>query len=342
MDLKNPRQNPANFSHNHDCANLSTQKNVNKKKWLRIFGAGGLAFFMGVGTLCGVLLAPMNSAQASVGGRGTNSTTSPLGLDPENDPVVYKSADGLEIKYSNNKLNSGPLSGYAYITMGNYNGYDINWVIIGKSTTFASNAYNSWAYFHKIDSATWNGITSNPAAFATYSDSPKGLVYTDFALSNAISKDEIPAGCVLAISEYVLTTTSWHSTTLNVNFANSYIKPKLADLYSSTLGLDEVEQKRLQSAPVCGSDLYFFLMNISYGNTSTSYFTVQQYLTTNELRIAYKLDTPTTASSYWSSCIGGGSNYGQPNIINASGAPAMVNSKYVSSGIRPACLINIQ
>ncbi|MBR2053112.1 MAG: hypothetical protein IJ959_03040, partial [Clostridia bacterium] len=68
MDLKNPRQYPANFSHNHDCANLSTQKNVNKKKWLRIFGAGGLAFFMGVGTLCGVLIAPMGATSASNAG----------------------------------------------------------------------------------------------------------------------------------------------------------------------------------------------------------------------------------------------------------------------------------
>ncbi|MBR3790413.1 MAG: hypothetical protein IKK20_01250, partial [Clostridia bacterium] len=71
-----------------------------KKKIVKIIAASGLAVMMGVGTLCGVLLAPMNSAQASVGGGVTNSTASPLGLDPENDPVVYTSNNGVQIKYS--------------------------------------------------------------------------------------------------------------------------------------------------------------------------------------------------------------------------------------------------
>ena len=35
---------------------------MKKKKHLKILAAGGLAIFMGVGTLCGVLLAPANTA----------------------------------------------------------------------------------------------------------------------------------------------------------------------------------------------------------------------------------------------------------------------------------------
>ena len=37
---------------------------MKKKKHLKIFAAGGLALFMGLGTLCGVLISPMNSLHA--------------------------------------------------------------------------------------------------------------------------------------------------------------------------------------------------------------------------------------------------------------------------------------
>ncbi|MFQ6749498.1 MAG: hypothetical protein ACLRFR_01485, partial [Clostridia bacterium] len=52
------------------------------------------------------------------------------GLDPENDPVVYTTVSGLEIKYANSLTNTA-FSGYTYFTMGKYKNNDVNWVIIG-------------------------------------------------------------------------------------------------------------------------------------------------------------------------------------------------------------------
>ncbi|MBO5310014.1 MAG: hypothetical protein J6A98_02280, partial [Clostridia bacterium] len=43
-------------------------KNYKRRKMLKVLGAGGLAFFMGVGTLCGVLIAPMGATSASNAG----------------------------------------------------------------------------------------------------------------------------------------------------------------------------------------------------------------------------------------------------------------------------------
>ncbi|MBR3790707.1 MAG: hypothetical protein IKK20_02765, partial [Clostridia bacterium] len=43
-------------------------KNYKRRKMLKILGASGLALFMGVGTLCGVLIAPMGATSASNAG----------------------------------------------------------------------------------------------------------------------------------------------------------------------------------------------------------------------------------------------------------------------------------
>ena len=61
---------------------------------------------------------------------------SPLGLDSENDPVVYTTEGGIEIKFGGSKFNSGNLSGYTYFTMGTYNATPVNWVIIGRGLGF--------------------------------------------------------------------------------------------------------------------------------------------------------------------------------------------------------------
>ena len=170
MDLKNPRQNSANFSHNQNCANLSTQKNVNKKKFLKIFGAGTLAIMMGIGTLCGVLLAPISgSAASSITSQDTPATNLPaeaqakaeldanilaggdLGLDPENDPVIATTDWGLDIKFHNALgsyagVSTSALSGYVYFSMGTYSGTTVNWVVIGHATNVAQRVYYNGSY----------------------------------------------------------------------------------------------------------------------------------------------------------------------------------------------------
>ena len=239
MDLKNPRQNPANFSHNHDCANLSTQKNVNKKKWLRIFGAGSLAFFMGIGTLCGVLLAPMNSAQASVGGGATNSTTSPLGLDPENDPVICTTESGLEIKfhqtfndYYAGNLETGALAGYSYVTMGKYNNNPINWVVIGMSESGLGGA--------SIGDVDW-GIDQTPAGLAVEDSILNKVANTTivgdnnaliYYLNSVGRSDELKQGELLMLSEGILGSARFYNGSNNMgnNYSSSSLKTSMDNI----------------------------------------------------------------------------------------------------------------
>ena len=184
-----------------------------KKKIVKIIAASGLAVMMGVGTLCGVLLAPMNSAQASVGGGVTNSTTSPLGLDPENDPVICTTESGLEIKfhqtfkdYYAGNLETGALAGYSYVTMGKYNNNPINWVVIGMS-----NAGLGGASLGDVD---W-GIDQTPAGLAVEDSILNKVANTTivgdnnaliYYLNGVAMSDELEQGELLMLSEGILGT----------------------------------------------------------------------------------------------------------------------------------------
>ena len=185
MDLKNPRQNPANFSHNQNCADVST-KNVNKKKWLRIFGAGGLAFFMGAGVLFGTLLAPMGAISAFNSGdpaalaqsadNAQNLAT--LNLNPAIDETIYTTENGIEIK-SHKLTASGTATSLQYFTLGSYNGTPVNWLIVGVSS---------------------NGIgtDSTPAGTAIKADSANQKLVTSTVSSDLLENQ------ILCVSQYAL------------------------------------------------------------------------------------------------------------------------------------------
>ena len=124
---------------------------MKKKTFLKSLSFTSLALLMGaagVFAFAPLGASPNNLANANemvdqintkADGENIKYAPSALGLDPENDPVIYTTESGLEIKYGgidlNNSLASGkPLSGYPYFTMGTYNGYAVNWVIIGRNT----------------------------------------------------------------------------------------------------------------------------------------------------------------------------------------------------------------
>ncbi|MBR2221350.1 MAG: hypothetical protein IJ975_04360, partial [Clostridia bacterium] len=136
------------------CNNCKKKSN---KRLLKIFAAGGLAFFMGVGTLCGVVLAPMGATSASNAGdlaalaQSAARALSPqeqllagtLEFDSENDPVIYTTDYGLDIRWhltgykedpsTLDKIPSGKFSGYAYIEAAG-----VKWAIIGYSSTITN------------------------------------------------------------------------------------------------------------------------------------------------------------------------------------------------------------
>ena len=225
------------------------------KKLLKIVGAGGLAILMCAGVLCGTLISPMNSTHATTSGSEENFLTPQeqakaeldanilagggLGLDPQNDPVVATTDWGLDIKFhnageysgagylvsnpsTNGTVSTAALSGYLYFQGGTYNGVsNLKWVIIGYST----NAITSTGPVK----ATNLGIPdSSPAGTAAKADSSKGtLISTQYklnAFTNAVGNAEIPAGCVLCISEKNLLGEYFNSTAYNNDAGDGYCK----------------------------------------------------------------------------------------------------------------------
>ena len=138
-----------------------------------------------------------------------------LGLDPENDPIVATTDWGLDIYFhnagqgtwkssisTNGSVTTDALKGYLYFQGGTYNGVsNLKWVIIGYSTNTASagpvnpnNVSNNTVFPDTTDAGT---LIKNYAS--------KGMVYVNSykspTFTNAVGNAEIPAGCVLCISE---------------------------------------------------------------------------------------------------------------------------------------------
>ena len=136
---------------------------MNKKTW-KVLGAGGLALFMGIGTLCGVLIAPMNSAQVSTTGATSASNSANLAgaaqspsrapmpqenlvaggealeLNPQIDETIFTTESGFEIKSHSVAGQTVANSKVQYFTLRSYNGTPLNWIILATSTTMAENS----------------------------------------------------------------------------------------------------------------------------------------------------------------------------------------------------------
>ena len=155
---------------------------MKKSKLLKSLGFASLAVFMaatGVFAFAPIGITPPPIANAN----DAQITDSGLGLDPENDLVVYTTDSGLEIKMSNafatskggtvtTTTNTGytytqNLSNFYYFTMGTYSGTiytaknktetysvsnePVNWIILGLGPntgyfldTVASNLFSTW------------------------------------------------------------------------------------------------------------------------------------------------------------------------------------------------------
>ena len=238
---------------------------MKKSKFLKPFSFTSLALLMGIaGTMA---FAPLGASQSVAGasemvdqintkadGENIKYAPSALGLDPENDPVIYTTESGLEIKYGgesvSDKVASGPLAGYPYFTMGTYNGYAVNWVIIGRNTNdtvftsaISAHLYSTWKTNNNVSSATYatkgyyffNNTyeTTTPAGNAINGVVPSKSYVADVtkATKSVVANAEVPSGCVLAISECCLgysyfNCTSAASSTYNAkgsyNFGSRY------------------------------------------------------------------------------------------------------------------------
>ena len=186
-----------------------------------------------------------------------------LGLDPENDPIVATTDWGLDIKFhnagewtstgykadqmsSNGNVSTSALNGYCYFTGGTYGGVSLKWVIIGYSPTVITSTSPIWAKDIGIPDTT-------DAGNALKSASSKGtLIGTSYKVNpiytNAVSNSEIPAGCVLCISEKNL---------LNADYNNDsyYTKDSSGYFYGARWSLSEL---RTTMSNLCNSGIAGF------------------------------------------------------------------------------------
>ena len=198
------------------------------KKATKILAGGGLALMFGLGTLFGVLVAPMNLTHATTSGSEELSNveqSTGIKLNPKTDPVIYTTESGIDIKFGAATLSNGDLTGYTYITMGSYGGEPLNWVIIGKSTNgFLSNTINgiAWYLTGLAGSSTainnWISTCYENATDAGVAIDKSGVMgapivgINSFSFSSKeVSNVEIPSGCVLCLSEYCLTSSDFDS-----------------------------------------------------------------------------------------------------------------------------------
>ena len=380
------------------------------KKLLKIVGAGGLAILMCAGVLCGTLISPMNSTHATTSGSEENFLTPQeqakaeldanilagggLGLDPQNDPVVATTDWGLDIKFhnageysgagylvsnpsTNGTVSTAALSGYLYFQGGTYNGVsNLKWVIIGYST----NAITSTGPVK----ATNLGIPdSSPAGTAAKADSSKGtLISTQYklnAFTNAVGNAEIPAGCVLCISEKNLLN-AYYNHNYNTKDSSGYyygarwslseLRTTMSNLCNSGItGFDTIRAK-IQTVSLnqyyyrtsdgfsgaiakdTSSDKFFALANSTYDrddeviyNPSTypQNYRIETYLgyySDNKGAKRISYTHNTTTADYWWLRSSLSSDYSGAHCVNTSG---YVNGGYVSGslGVRPAFVLKL-
>lgn len=156
---------------------------MKKKKIFKKISLAVLAIVMASGGI--FAFAPIGASASTP----PPTTTTGLGLDPKNDPVVYTTESGLEIKMSNVSQFSGTsnfitnksgnvtqdLSGFYYFTMGTYSGTiytgktqtdtytvtnePVNWIILGVGS-------HSNAFVESVSNYLFSTIKNNDYLFS--------------------------------------------------------------------------------------------------------------------------------------------------------------------------------
>ena len=192
---------------------------MKKRKIFKTLALSSLAVVMAAGGI--FAFAPIG-ANAS---EGIETTTERVGLIEAkvDDPVIYTTEYGLEIKFGNAvsasaTMNSGNLTGFPYFTT-TKNGTEYIWVIIGRNANvniltnaLSAHLYSTWKatnsvvngtfakyYFENIDSFSPAGATLN-SVLAT-----KAYIQDKVLNNTPKTSTEIPSGCVLALANTATT-----------------------------------------------------------------------------------------------------------------------------------------
>ena len=211
---------------------------MKKRKIFKTLAFSSLALVMAAGGI--FAFAPIGASASTP----PPTTTTGLGLDPKNDPVVYTTESGLEIRMSNADKFSGTtttttnigktytqdLTSFYYFTMGSFSGTiythtntsytlsnePVNWIILGVGS-------HSSAFIDSVSNYLFSTIKNNDYLFSNgeyYFDnqhetfSPAGSLI-DSTISaktyimgkvkeSIIVHTDIPKGCMLVLSEKLL------------------------------------------------------------------------------------------------------------------------------------------
>ena len=380
------------------------------KKATKILAGGGLALMFGLGTLFGVLVVPMNSTHATTSANATTETAltpeaqakaeldanilagGGLGLDPENDPIVATTDWGLDIYFHNagegtwknpsadGSVSTTALKGYNYFLGGTYGGVALKWVIIGYSTnTVSAGPVNP----NNISNSTvFPDTTDAGSLIKTYAG--RGLVYVNSyklsAYTNAVGTTEIPAGCVLCISEKNLLNAKYQNIYYNdagdgyykgARWVYSDLRTTMSNLCNSGIaGFDTIRAK-IKTVELntyserykvsdgtqaiwkdTSSDKFFALANSTYGTNDAVHYNTSKY--PQEYRLETYLGATyashaskrisythnTTTAYLWWLRSGYSSEYSYAYYVLMSGS---VGDSYVgnSNGVRPAFVLNV-
>lgn len=338
-----------------------------KKKRLKIFAASSLAIMMGASVLCGVLVAPMNSAQATISGATASSNSANLAgaaqlgdsaqglITPkEDDPVVYTTESGLEIKFGTSfELSNSALKGFFYITTRSGT-TEYHWIIIGQN--FQSSTYGS-------------GIVSGDLSLGDvidtcFDDTPAGKALLKDYMRFVQYKTEIPtANSVLCLSNDIVATGcynlsvkggsyTWYPSTYS---GNEDIVKIMEDYYTNrNFGLSSIISKiqnvniTTKTYTISGSNWNngWHTNTISrhiypLGCNSSSTFYWANYLTGGQIKLS---------SSQWlrgynredtAQTSGNGGYYRGVEIINSSGSQTFAYCNNTSIGYRPAFVLKL-
>ena len=315
-----------------------------------------------------------------------------LGLDPENDPIVATTDWGLDIYFHNagegtwknttadGSVSTAALSGYNYFLGGTYGGVALKWVIIGYSTNTVSagpvkpnNVSNSNVFPDTTDAGS---------VIKTYGS--RGLIYVNSyklsAYTNAVGTTEIPAGCVLCISEKNLLNADYNSTYYSDDgdgyykggrWVHSELRTTMSNLCNSgitgfdtirakiqTVSLNTYSWKYKMSDETKGigkdtsSDKFFALANSTYNtddqvvyNTSTypQNYRLETYLGATYASHASKRISYThnkTTADSWWLRSGYSSSASKVYCVYARGCIDYTSAS-ASLGVRPAFVLNV-
>ncbi|MBR2433746.1 MAG: hypothetical protein IKB21_04015, partial [Clostridia bacterium] len=219
-----------------------------------------------------------------------------LELDPENDPVIFTTDYGLEIKLHDAGVPSISLKGsngsttvsstsWNYISAGGY-----NWIIIGS---YSTSSYTISTLTGTQYSTIGSLADSTPAGTAVKGDVSKQVIkinnLTVPAFSNAKAgyNGEIPFGCVLCLCATNITSTTFGS---NNNYSGSNLQSYInntvygsdSELSIGLQGLSIVPQKLTTlyaaSEPSIIENAYVFPLAF---RSNTESFYLRSYLDTN-------------------------------------------------------------